>query len=420
VAAPARAKAGGAGTGQPLPASGAAPGRAAPAASGAWSRAAARGGPLLALLAVAAPTSLALAPGPAHAEAAQGPLEQRIPGTLRDLFLEVVPWDARAPAGGRIRLGWSMANDWSTPTVLGKGSETVYLRLDEQADALDLSLRLPWSATAPLGPAWLRRVSSALEARVTWHWGGWSDGAIQAWHSGWVFYGFGRRLYPPDQVHVNLGAPGASALADVQATTFAVGDLVLRNQVLLWEGGEPLAPGPAARAGVSLRLDVKFPTGSLARLGGSGGWDVALGASGTWQVAPWLVGHATGAVAAWSGLPGRFPMQPARWHGSLDLSLVFLAGDWSVVLEDRLTSPIFEPGWSYVDAGPDGELQTSATYAATRTQNQVTLGVRWGPLTLWISEDYFLGWNPGAGPNSWFYNSNAPDLAMGLALTLGL
>jgi hypothetical protein len=50
----------------------------------------------------------------------------------------------------------------------------------------------------------------------------------------------------------------------------------------------------------------------------------------------------------------------------------------------------------------------------------VTLGVRWGPVAFWITEDYFLGWNPGAGPNSWFYNSNAPDLALGLTLTLGL
>jgi hypothetical protein len=374
----------------------------------------------IASLAAAVLLALCAAPRSARADPAQGPLEQRIPGTLRDLFLEVVPWDARAPAGGRLRLGWSIANDWSTPTVLGNGAETVYLRLDEQADALDLSVRLAWSVAAPHGPAWLRRVSSALETRVTWHWGGWSDGAIQAWHSGWAFYGFGRRLYPPDQIHVNLGRPGASALADVQATTFAVGDLVLRNQVLIWEGGDPLAPGPEARAGVSLRLDVKIPTGSPSRLGGSGGWDVALGLSGTWQVAPWLVGHATGALASWSGLPSRFPMQPARWHGSLDLSLVFLAGDWSVVLEDRLTSPIFAAGWRFLDGGPDGELQTSATYAATRTQNQITLGVRWGPLTFWISEDYLIGWNPGAGPNSWFYNSNAPDLAMGLAVTLGL
>jgi hypothetical protein len=372
----------------------------------------------------AAPAALAAAlalaaPAASWGGAAQGPLEQRTPGTLRDLFLEMVPWDARE-LPGRLRVGWAVANDWSTPTTIANGARTATLQLDEQADSLEVSLRLPWIAAAPGGPAWLRRVASALDARVTWHWGGWSDGGIQAWHDGWAFYGFARSAYPRDHVHVLLGAPGAPPVADLRSTTFAFGDLVLRNQVLLWEGGEPLAPGPSARAGISARLDVKLPTGAPARMGGSGGWDVGLGLYGTWQAAPWLVGHLGGSISAWSPLPAASTLQPAPVHGALDLSLVFLpGGDWSIVLEDRLTSP-FAVGWSFVDAGPVGELQTSATYAATRVQNQVTLGVRWGPVSFWITEDYFLGWNPGAGPNSWFYNSNAPDLALGLTLTLGL
>jgi len=375
--------------------------------------------PILPLLAVG--LALLLAPAaPARAAAAQGPLEQRVPGTLRDLFLELVPWDARAVEGPRLRVGWSVANDWSTPTTLRRGAETVHLQLDEQTDSLEASFRLPWSTFAPRSPGWLGRVASEIDVRGTWHWGGWTDRPIQAWHGLWNFYGFKRTLYPTSEIHVSLGGPDPGAPVDVQAPVFSFDDLVLRNQVLLWEGGEPLAPGPAARAGVSLRLDLKLPTGSLSRLGGSGGWDVGVAVSASWQATSWLVGHATAGLAAWSGFPVPLAMQPRRWHGSFDLSLVFLAGDWSFVLEDRLTSPIFPGGWAYVSGGEGEHLQSSATYAAVRTQNQVSLGVRWGPVAFWITEDYFLGWNPGAGPNSWFYNSNAPDLALGLTLTLPL
>ena len=367
----------------------------------------------------AAAVALWLASAGALAAAPQGPLELRTPGTLRDLFLDVVAWDAREIGSPRFELRWAMANDWSTPTLLARGGRAVLVRLDEQADSLSVSVRLPWGAVAgaPAG-SWSRRLATALELRATAHWGGYSDGPIEAWHALGNYGDFARNLYPRDQVHVALREPGGTALVALSNPVVSVGDLVLRNQVLLWEGGEPLAEGPGARAGVSLRVDVAAPVGRLALLGGSGGWDAGAGIEGTWQATPWLVGHALAAASLWSGLPRGFPLQPRRWHGSLDLSLVFLVGEWALILEDRFATAAFEGGWTLVDAGPGGTAQTSASYAVLRPQNQVALGVRVRGLAFWLMEDFTLGHNPGNGAGDWFYDTNAPDVAIGVTLTL--
>jgi hypothetical protein len=358
------------------------------------------------------------APLAALAEPAQGPLGVRTPGSLRDLFLDMVQWDARAVTALRLDVGWSMANDWSTPTTLARGTSTVQVRLDEQADSLTAAIRVPWGGVLGAGPdSFARRLSSALELRGTWHWGGWSDAAIEAWHRVFAFNDFARPTFPRNQIHLELRDPGSSAPVDIQGSTFAFGDVVLRNQLLLWEGGDPLRPGPGARAGVSLRLDVKAPTGSLPRMGGSGGWDVGLGVEGTWQATSWLVGHAIVAGSLWSGLASPLALQPRPWHGTFGLSLVAVVGEWSFVLEDRLCTPAFQSGWSFVLVNPDWNLQTSASNAVSLSQNQITFAVRWGPLAFWFSEDFTPGYVPGLGPR-WFYDSNAPDVAMGLTLTL--
>jgi hypothetical protein len=203
---------------------------------------------------------------------------------------------------------------------------------------------------------------------------------------------------------------------DIASPTAAFGDVVLRNQLLLWQGGEPLAAGPDARAGVSLRLDLKAPTGSLGRLGGSGGWDAGLGLEGTWQAASWLVGHAIVSGSFWSNMPGGLPLQPRALHGSAGLSLVALAGDWSFVLEDRWSTAAFQPGWAFVGTNPDWNVKSSAYAAVAMPQNQITGGVRCGPLALWLMEDFSPGRIPGLG--QWFYDTNAPDVALGLTLTL--
>jgi len=51
------------------------------------------------------------------------------------------------------------------------------------------------------------------------------------------------------------------------------------------------------------------------------------------------------------------------------------------------------------------------------SQNQITGGVRYGPVTFWFQEDFTLGRIPGLG-RTWFHDSNAPDVAFGLTLTL--
>ncbi len=367
---------------------------------------------MLAAVALAAP------PAPARALPSQAPLGVRTPGTLRDLFLDVVQWDARAVTALQLDVGWAVANDWSTPTTLSRGGELVQVRLDEQADSIFAALRVPWGVVlgAPEG-SFARRLASALEVRGTWHWGGWTDGAIAAWHSLFSYNDFARPLFPPDQVNLALSRPGGTTPVDIHSTTFAFGDVVLRNQLLLWEGGEPLAPGPAARAGVSLRLDVKAPTGSLSRMGGSGGWDVGLAVEGTWQATSWLVGHAIVSGSVWSGMPGGLPLQPRTFQAGVGLSLVALWGDVSFALEDRWATSVFQDGWQFVQTDPQWNLQSSAWNAVSMPQNQITLGVRWGPLTFWFMEDFNIGHVPDLGPR-WFYDTNAPDVAFGLTLTV--
>ena len=359
---------------------------------------------------------LALAARVASAAPPEGPLELRTPGTVRDLFLDVVLWDAREIPAPRLTVAWSLANDWSTPTTLARGGRTVFVELDEQADALSIAFRTPWSAVAGQG-SWARRVATGVEFRATAHWGGYTDGAVEAWHGLGNYTDFSRNLYPRDQVHVAFAELGSAPLVEVARPVLSAGDVVVRNQLLLWEGGEPLAEGQAARAGVSLRLDFNVPVGRLADLGGSQGLDVGLGLSASAEATSWLVVHLLGAAAYWSGFPGSFPLEPARWHGSLDLSLAFLVGGVAILLEDRFATQAFQSGWALADAGRGGTVQSSAFYALFRPQNQVALGVRAGPVAFWIMEDFTLGANPGNGTGDWYYDTNAPDVALGLSLT---
>jgi hypothetical protein len=356
--------------------------------------------------------------GSAAASPEQGPLGVRTPGSLRDLFLDVVQWDARAVPALRLDVGWAMANDWSTPTTLTRDGQVVQVRLDEQADSLTAALRVPWGVVlgSPEG-SFLRRLTTALEIRGTVHWGGWSDPVIDAWHRVFSYNDFARPAFPSNEIHLALHPALGTAPVDIAQATFAFGDVVLRNQLLLWQGGEPLREGPEARAGVSLRLDVKIPTGSLSRMGGSGGFDLGLGLLGTWQATSWLVGHAIVTGSIWSPMTGDLPLRPRTWQGSAGLSLAVLLGGWSILLEDRWSSAPFQAGWGFVEVNPEWNLQSSAFAAVTLSQNQITGGVRYGPITFWFQEDFTIGHVPGLGP-TWFHDSNAPDVALGLTLTV--
>jgi hypothetical protein len=159
---------------------------------------------------------------------------------------------------------------------------------------------------------------------------------------------------------------------------------------------------------------VKLPTGSAGRLGGSGGVDAGIGLATTFLAARWLTAHALASVRAVSGLPREVALQPRRLQAGLDLSLVARLGPIAVVLEDRISSPLFESGWRLPD-----EVESAATagwYSLFRPHNQLSGGLRWRELTVFFSEDF----TPGArlpsddGPG-WFYESNAPDVVLGVA-----
>lgn len=390
----------------------------------------------LALLCAAAGAPLsARAGGDPSAATDQGPLGLRIQGTLRELFLDVTSADARALARPQLQIRYSFSNIWNEPMVLARHGELARQGLDEQADVLDVKLRLPWSLLLGPGPAealfgsarplW-ERLSTSIELRATEHWGGWSDGAIEAWHDLIGSFNFNRELHPRNQIRLAYSDAGGTAF-DIQGPRFAFGDVALRTQLLLAEGGAPLSPAaaqasgerPPSRYGLSARLDLKLPTGSLARAGGSGGFDAALGITGSAEVASFLTLHALAALSRFSPLAAPVLLQVKPWHATFELSAVFDLGGLQVILEDRVASPLLQPGWRRLESGGDNGLLSSGAYASFRTHNQISWALRRGPFSLWLSEDF----TPGPNPRSvvtLYYESNSPDLTVGAALTLSL
>jgi hypothetical protein len=342
------------------------------------------------------------------------PLGVGTPGTLRQLFLDVTAADARAPGPLALDLRWALANEWSTPTALVRGERVVQLRTDEQLDALQLAASVPWArlGASPL----LARGSTTVAARLYAHWGGYTDGLVEWWHRFGHYTNFQRQLFGRDAIHVLLREPGGRTLVALDRGRLAPGDVALQNQVLLAAGGASLR-GAASRWGVSARVDLKLPVGSLASLGGSGSPDAALALLGTAELTSWLTLHALAAGSAWGGLPDGFALQPRRWHATGELSLAAVAWGTAFIVEDRLVSPAFEDGWKPAADAPY-EVPSSATFATLRWHNQISGGIRRGPVTFWFSEDFTPGARTGSGGPSWFYDSNAPDIVFGLALRL--
>jgi hypothetical protein len=302
----------------------------------------------------------------------------------------------------------------------------VAYQADEQTDALGASLRVPWSRALGPGPAaggrglW-ERFSSAVEARVAGHWGGWTDGAIEGWHRLIVSQDFRRPLYPRDHIAVVLGDEAGGGIS-LRSPRLALGDLVLRTQALALEGGVSSTDPRRAAWALSARLDFKAPLGSPGRLGGSGGWDCGVGLLATAELAPWATAHALVAALAYSSLAAAVALQPRTWHANAELSLALRAWDLTFLFEDRVTTSLFKPGWDRVPAGESAvAYQASGYYGAFLPQNRVSVGLRRGRWTAWVSED----WTPGAapyssGPQNWFYDSNAPDISIGLAYAADL
>lgn len=327
-----------------------------------------------------------------------GPLSLRTQGTLRELFLDVTGADARPLAAPELDLRWAFANDWNAPMRLDRGADRADQLIDEQADSLTASYRAPWRR--------LPWVWSAVEARVTEHWGGWSDRPIEAWHRLTGAFNYQRSDAPRNRIRLVYADSGGTAF-DLSHPVFAVGDLVLRTQATL------LARGPLALAA---RFDLKAPLGSLARAGGSGGFDEGFALLGTVQLAPWAALHALGAVSHFGSLSAPTLLQPKPWHFSLEGSLELTFWNTTFLVEDRCLSPLLMPGWKREPDGGDDGLLASGFYADFRAHNQVSLGVRRGRFSAWMSEDFTPGPNPRSTIN-WVWVSNAPDIVVGVAFT---
>ncbi len=352
---------------------------------------------------------------------AAAPLGGGTPGPMRQLFLDPVLADARAVASPSLAVRLETANSWSVPALVSRAGHVVSVQQDVQADALAFAARFPWSALGGAPGGWRARVATTFAWRVTAFWGGFEDGGIEAWHRLVGAYDFRRNLFPRDRVSLRLSEPGARAI-DLGSSRIAPGDLAAGTQILLASGGASRVAGAAAGEpgwGVAARVDLKVPTGPLARAGGSGGVDGGVSLLGSVELARWAVLHGMLFGTAVSPLASDVALQPRRLHAGVDVSLVLLAGGWSMVVEDRCLSPLFEPGWTVLDGGDDGLYISSAAAALFRAHNQITVGVRRGRFTLAFSEDFTPGPNP-RGARTWFYSSNAPDVVLALTYVLPL
>ena len=331
-----------------------------------------------------------------------GPLGLRTQGPLRELFLDVTGADARPIERPEIDVRWSLANTWNEFMTLVRGEHQAQQLLDEQADSIAVRLAAPWP--------FARRVWTALEWKVTEHWGGWTDRPIEAWHSLTGAFNYQRSMYPRNQVTLVFADDGGTAF-DIHSATFAVGDLTARTQVAVLDG-------PVAMAA---RFDFKVPIGSLSAAGGSGGFDAGVGLVATWPFASWGTLHGLVAMSALSNLSAPTLLQPKPWHLTAEVSFEARVGEWALLVEDRVLSPLLEPGWSRLPSGVGGDdaLLSSGLYAGFRSHNQISFGLRRGRFSTWLSEDF----TPGSNPHSvmqWMYVSNAPDVVIGIAFTQSL
>ncbi len=359
--------------------------------------------------------------GQADAPALTAPLGVGTPGPIRQLFLDPVLADARAVAAPAVSIRLETVNSWSVPTYFGRGDRVTFVQADVQSDQLAFAVRVPWSRLLQ-GGGWRSRVATTLSWRLGLHWGGFEDGGIEAWHGLVGAYNFMRDDYPRDHIRLALADVGGARAFDLDSAQLAWGDLVVATQALLVAGGAPRVRGASSGDtgwGVAGRFELKLPAGALTRAGGSGGVDAGLSLLGTAELAPWLVLHGMLSSRIVSPLGSSVSMQPRRFQGTAEVSAAFLLGDFAVLVEDRVHTPLMEDGWTVLDGGRDGIFQSSAGAALLRVHNQISVGVRHGPATLSFSEDFTPGSNP-RGRRKWFYNQNEPDVVLALTIVKAL
>ncbi len=355
---------------------------------------------------------LVLARATAAGAVSDAPLGVGTPGTFRSLFLDMPLSDARGVDGSyRLDARWWLANQWSIPTLLFRGDRIISVQEDEQADVLQLAVTVPWSRLG--SRPWLDGWQTTAEVRFIEHWGGWTDEGISRWHHFIGSWNFQREFYARDAVNLRLAEEGGHTLVDLRHPQGALSDLVLRTQGRIARG-EPRPDGTVPWA-VAVRADVKLPTGRLASLGGSGGFDGGVGVTALAAPTRWFTVHGQGTLRFISPLPHGFPLRPAPVQWGLELSLVARIADRvALVAEDRLCSPLFGGGWSLAEA--QQEPEATAYYALFRAHNQISGGLRVGEVTVLFSEDFTPGKRVANDPGPrWFYNSNGPDVVLGVA-----
>jgi hypothetical protein len=326
-----------------------------------------------------------------------GPLGLRTQGPLRELFLDLTAADARPIGRADFDVRYSMANTWNDTMALVRGRTFAVQELDEQADSLSLRLRAPWPR--------FRRVWTALEWKVTEHWGGWTDRPIEAWHSLIGAFNYQRSANARNRVRLLYADSGGRAF-DIRSATLAPGDLTARTQVALC----------AAPVALAARFDLKLPVASLSAAGGSGGVDAGAGLVATWPALSWLTLHGLFALSRFSHLSAPTALQPKEWHVTAEASLELSVLGNTFLLEDRVLSPLLQPGWQRIAVGTDDALLASGLYADFRSHNQLSLGFRRGRFSAWLSEDFTPGSN-GHSVLHWLWVSNAPDVVLGLAFS---
>jgi hypothetical protein len=363
--------------------------------------------------------ALLLAAGTPARAVSSAPLGVATPGPFRGLFLDMPLAEIRGAAAPSAELRWWLQNDWSIPTRLSRGGRVVDVQEDAQTDVLQLRVAVPWSALAKERAA-AARISTTLEVRLLERWGGWTDQPIEAWHGLVDSWNFERELHRRGAVGLVLEEEDGARLAELHSPRLALSDVAVRTAIRLAGPDPDLSPGAVAPWALALRVDLKLPTGSVGRLSGSGGFDAGVGLAASAALSRWLAGHALASLRVVSDLPRAFPLQPNRLQGGLDLSLVArLGARVAVVLEDRVSSALFRGGWTLPPT--DTEPEATAYYALFRPHNEVSVGLRVGDLTAFLSEDFTPGGRLRTDPGPrWFYDSNAPDLVFGLAWTRGL
>jgi hypothetical protein len=319
------------------------------------------------------------------------------------LFLEMPLQDARPAPGLRTDVRWWLSNEWAVPTRLRRGDREIRVEQDAQADVLQLSATVPWARVG--GPqGW----QTTAELRLLERWGGWTDGIISGWHHLIGSTNFSRSLYPGYHAALRLEETGGRPLLALQHPGLTVSDLALRTQGTLIQ---------EERGALAMRADVKLPTGRLSAVGGSGAVDAGFGLAATLTPRRWLTVHGMTELRLVSPLPRGFPLQPAPAQWGIDASAVVrLSEHLALILEDRLSSPLFRGGLSLLPAEPDP--QSTAYYGLFRPYNQISGGVRFSETTIYFSEDFTPGRRLAAdGGPQWFYNSNAPDIVLGVCWT---